>query len=88
MARLRQGNGQAGATVTRKDYIRLARAVATVRNGVISMRDSPNPFDADSAVVLMTLTLATELAADNSEFNRDKFYEACGVYPAYVKAQP
>lgn len=60
--------------MTRKDYVKLAAALKEARAsagaaGAAQMQ----------GVVIATILIADELAADNGRFDRDRFYVAAGM---------
>lgn len=64
--------------MTRKHYIAFAKAIRIVRDWVHAEDREARP---ENAVVAMALNIADVLQADNPQFDRTRFYEACGVYP-------
>lgn len=61
--------------MTRKDYIRIARAIYNTKNSYGKNWD-PNLFRALKDV---SKAIAYELELDNPRFDRERFLTACGV---------
>ena len=65
--------------MTRKDYVAIAEAIAESRSHWVSMDEKPvSKADAFRAgIESVRSEIARVLAADNSRFDRDRFYAAC-----------
>ena len=59
--------------MTRKDYELIAAYIRNSRAGIIDGLDPIQEIDS------VTAGLADRLAADNPQFNRDRFLAACGI---------
>ena len=62
--------------MTRQDFKLIAEAVKETKL-VVQAHKGMVPYDADSALALLTVILARELATTNPLFSREKFLDAC-----------
>lgn len=63
--------------MTKKDYILIAQSVW--RSGYVKDKNAVRQLAKEAMRRLIAIDLATSLQADNPDFNRTKFMEACGV---------
>lgn len=64
--------------MTRKDYQLIASAIDNSRPEILGA-NSPDARQRHDTCDLVARTMAKSLAADNPNFDRDRFLRACGV---------
>ena len=67
-----------GAIMTRQDFRVIASAIQLTRQ---TIANASVPYDAESAIALLTLVMADKLAPTNPNFSYAYFYDACNLDP-------